>query len=806
MTIRVQGVLKNPLGQVVANVPIKVVTTSGFGDVLTTAEAIYFTDGLGNYDFNLEFATHDMYVMFTDTYELLGTTVANASVPTPTTISDLLFYTTPLPNDNEQCIRDDFSGCIGALESAWDTCIVQLSTQVAQGDTGVCQAMTTYTNDRLAACSAEMTTYVQAGDAFTLQESQAYADDVGTQITCCTNLLDTRLSSVCSTLSAYTASNDLAIANLCTDLQAGDAQVLQQAQAYSDVCNGVTCANLTNMIQACDAAVYTCMSVLNCCIEDVEFAQNTTFCQPNQPTTGKPGDVWYDSDDGNKPYYMNSSCVWTVAQDGNIPQLVTCTSGLTGDIAVLDSNICNLEDDIELQQAGYDIVTSAGSAVASISLLATSFTNTDVQCSEILMRADKIAMHNGDATTKTYPFYVTGNNVYMSNAYIQCLTGDKILSNTTIVAGSGTTRAGMNGDDSGTDTSNRNRGYRFWAGGEFARSSTGVPCAPFRVTSTGALVATNAYITGCINTTCLVFNAPTAVPPEITNACNCGVNACTKAVSACNCGINCGDAAKTCATTANNKAISACTCGINCGNAAKACAVAEGNAACTFTENRIYPCQDSIQIRSGVYTPGVAGWAIDCNGNAEFNNVVVRGTGYFTDGVFDGTVYAEHISGDIVSARLKDNTNTVTGFAFENTWCDLKTMVTVQTNRPYPRHLQMGVTDGHENFAIVFQSNEGFVGTRACVRLVDPNGNVVWSDYHTWDACGGLPARIYCYTVNTINAPVAANTGAGDYKLQVASNRRLDCVIYMRCLLDSGNYNITSKLISYLFKNSNDLV
>ena len=257
MTIRVEGVLKNPLGQVVANVPIKVVTTSGFGDVLTTAEAIYFTDGLGNYGFDLEYATHEMYVMFTDTYELLGTTVANASVPSPTTISELLFYTTPLPNDNEQCIRDDFTGCISDLENAWDTCIVQLSCQVAQGDTGVCQAMTTYTNDRLAACSAEMTTYVQAGDAFTLQESQAYADDMGTQITCCTNLLDTRLSSVCSTLNAYTASNDLAVATLCTDMQAGDAQVLQQAQAYSDVCNGVTCANLTNMIQACDAAVYT---------------------------------------------------------------------------------------------------------------------------------------------------------------------------------------------------------------------------------------------------------------------------------------------------------------------------------------------------------------------------------------------------------------------------------------------------------------------------------------------------------------------------------------------------------------------
>lgn len=616
MSIRVLGVLQTPMSQVVQNVPIKVVTSSGFGNVLTTSEAIYFTDNQGNYDFNLAFGTHELYVMFTDTFEHIGTTVANDSLTDPSyTISELLYYTTPLPNQNEQCIRDDFGGCISALETAWDTCIVQLSQQVVQGDTGVCTAMTTYTNDRLQACSAELTDTIVAGDAAVLLESQAYADATGAEITCCTTSLNTALVDICSTLTAYTTSNDIAIACLCTDMDAGDAQVLQTAEAYSDTCAGIVCSNLVNMVQACDAAVYTCMSVI--------------------------------------------------------------------------------DNGAGLQQAGYQIVTQAGDACASIALVATACTETAVGESCILMQADKIIMHNGNPNTQSYPFQVVGNCVYMDAAYIRCLTGDKIVSNTTIKAGSGATTAGMNGDDSGTDTSNRNRLYRFWAGGEYARSSTGIPCAPFRITNTGAVIATNAYITGCINTTCLVFCDASAVPPEITNAqltadtanskavsaCNCGINcgnaaktaastACTcgincgnaakgdaatalaKGCSACTCGINCGNTAKSCAATALSKGTSACTCAINCGNAAKSCAAAEGAAACTWTENRIYPCQSQIQIKSGNYVVGSTGWAIDCNGNAEFNNAVVRGTISAATGCFCGIIYANCIVGDVTSSRV----------------------------------------------------------------------------------------------------------------------------------------------------------
>lgn len=68
-------------------------------------------------------------------------------------------------------------------------------------------------------------------------------------------------------------------------------------------------------------------------------------------------------------------------------------------------------------------------------------------------------------------------------------------------------------------------------------------------------------------------------------------------------------------------------------------------------------------IMSNDYVMGMLGWKIDKDGNAEFNNVTVRGTVYATagvfsgriesnDGYFKGTVYAEKMTGDVTVAGL----------------------------------------------------------------------------------------------------------------------------------------------------------
>lgn len=69
----------------------------------------------------------------------------------------------------------------------------------------------------------------------------------------------------------------------------------------------------------------------------------------------------------------------------------------------------------------------------------------------------------------------------------------------------------------------------------------------------------------------------------------------------------------------------------------------------------------SEYIQSTGYNPGVAGYKIDGAGNAEFNNVTVRGTVYATSGSFTGTVTAT--SGSFTGSIFA-NSGTIAGATF----------------------------------------------------------------------------------------------------------------------------------------------
>lgn len=58
------------------------------------------------------------------------------------------------------------------------------------------------------------------------------------------------------------------------------------------------------------------------------------------------------------------------------------------------------------------------------------------------------------------------------------------------------------------------------------------------------------------------------------------------------------------------------------------------------------------QIQSTNYASGSAGWMINKNGSAEFNNVTVRGSVYANSGKFKGTVEATSFVGDVASTNV----------------------------------------------------------------------------------------------------------------------------------------------------------
>ncbi|MDS6688616.1 carbohydrate binding domain-containing protein [Klebsiella pneumoniae] len=56
------------------------------------------------------------------------------------------------------------------------------------------------------------------------------------------------------------------------------------------------------------------------------------------------------------------------------------------------------------------------------------------------------------------------------------------------------------------------------------------------------------------------------------------------------------------------------------------------------------------EIRSNDFVDGSRGWRIAKDGSSQFNNVIVRGAVYATDGIFKGTVQADRFIGDIATS------------------------------------------------------------------------------------------------------------------------------------------------------------
>ncbi|EQC1554438.1 host specificity protein J [Citrobacter amalonaticus] len=100
------------------------------------------------------------------------------------------------------------------------------------------------------------------------------------------------------------------------------------------------------------------------------------------------------------------------------------------------------------------------------------------------------------------------------------------------------------------------------------------------------------------------------------------------------------------------------------------------------------------EIFSLNYIRGISGWYVGKNGYAEFNDVIVRGTVYATDGSFTGTIYANdghfkgtieatRFVGDIVVAATYDDLPAASGFDESvpsmSTWSSVRSIVYTPT-------------------------------------------------------------------------------------------------------------------------------
>lgn len=386
--VTITGVLKTPMNTPASCVPIEVESTGGTCDVLTSAVSTYYTDADGCYCFDLNYGCNQIRAQFDDAMECIGDSVTNCSVPNPSTINELLCYTTPVQPpvvDNiYECIDDVYNDLINDI----NTDCISLQTQIADGDAAVVNCMTIYTNECTGECMAVMTDYVNAGDASVLSQANAYTDTCGTEIASCTTQLSTELAAINSnyiTCSTYNTGQ----ASMIDCLEAGDASVYSNSTAYTNQCTGEVCAFMLNCISTGNAEVIVC-------IDTLEYVS--------------PDDL--------------NTAVATLEQQISAGDATTQTNAYACS-ATVQGNVDDLCDTVVYQESGYEIVTSAGAASASISLVASS--TADASNSSIYMKADCLVFTNDSQTPFTeQPLVVSGGQVYINEANICCVTAADI--------------------------------------------------------------------------------------------------------------------------------------------------------------------------------------------------------------------------------------------------------------------------------------------------------------------------------------------------------------------------------------------
>ncbi|MEM7885943.1 DUF1983 domain-containing protein, partial [Morganella morganii] len=90
------------------------------------------------------------------------------------------------------------------------------------------------------------------------------------------------------------------------------------------------------------------------------------------------------------------------------------------------------------------------------------------------------------------------------------------------------------------------------------------------------------------------------------------------------------------------------------------------------------------KLQSENYDAGKKGFLIDAKtGKAELNDTIIRGTLYATDGEFAGTVYAQRIIGDVVTAGIYPAASAGSIYGDGGDWTTVKSTLTYVGGMPY---------------------------------------------------------------------------------------------------------------------------
>lgn len=227
--------------------------------------------------------------------------------------------------------------------------------------------------------------------------------------------------------------------------------------------------------------------------KSVADSKNKTYLQPGSPTTGMTvGDIWFDSDGGNKQYRYNGTA-WVAAEDARIAQnaaaitaeaqtRANADSALAAQITTLtastNANFASVSTEIAAQATYTDGAVARAVTTATVNGRQAIFgINVNGQTADIGAVADRFFIYNPVNGEYKQTFLVEGGKVYMDAALIKdaSITSAKIANaaiNTAQIADAAITMAKIAGSIQSSNYVAGQTGWRLTKTGEFEMNSS----------------------------------------------------------------------------------------------------------------------------------------------------------------------------------------------------------------------------------------------------------------------------------------------------------------------------------------------
>lgn len=204
--ITVQGTLVTPLSEIIPDAEIRL-TAIVTGLVVQSAESVYITDSLGNYNFTIQPGTYRLEVNVTDEYSLISDILIDEFTPTPLSIETLALYTSPVTPPEFIPQDPDWNNLYDTLRDALDSIESTAHRQVRIGDTWVSNKDIVTVNERMDAELAEDTKSVSSRNVGVTEAVTAYSDAADNESATAEEILNTRNLSLSQSEELYEASN-----------------------------------------------------------------------------------------------------------------------------------------------------------------------------------------------------------------------------------------------------------------------------------------------------------------------------------------------------------------------------------------------------------------------------------------------------------------------------------------------------------------------------------------------------------------------------------------------------------------------